>query len=90
MTVAVGQLTFRATLTKQAKKEITLSPAVVGAIKESMRERKDVVVYADGETFLVRPQHPVVEGAKGYDDWESVYIMLITGFTSYKVPKGAL
>ena len=90
MVTAKSSLTFRSTLTKEAKKGIELSPLLIEAVKKCMESGKDAVVRDhDGELFVIQPQHPVVEGGKGYLDWESVYIMLITGFTSYRVPKGS-
>lgn len=90
MVMAKSSLTFRSTLTKEAKKGIEFSPRLIEVIKECMKSGKDAVVRDDGELFIIKPQHPVVEGAEGYNDWESVYIMLITGFQSYRVPKGSL
>lgn len=90
MVTAKPQSTFKCTLTKEAKKGIELSPYLIRHIKESMESGKDAVVRdSDGERYVIKPVHPVIKGGAGYGDWENVYIMLITGFQSYKVPKGS-
>ena len=90
MVKAKALLTYRSTLTKVAKKGIEISPSLLEAVKESIQSGKNAVVREDGEFIIILPKHPIVEGGENHNEFESVYVMLITGFQSYGIPAGSL
>jgi len=82
--------TMRSILSKDAKKGIEVTPTLAEAAREAIKSGKDVVVREGSEWFVLWPEHPVTERSPDYGKFEDVYIMLITGFASYGIPKGGL
>ncbi len=82
---APAELTSRSTLTREAQKGIVIPEKLWAAIHNTLADGQQRVVHDGGEFFIVLRTHP--PGCPPQESGEPVCVFLVTGYTSYRIPK---